>query len=126
MSYQGNSRAWEGVKIRRKEGKGGWKFDIPFLITFCASMPSFIGRVLGSSFVHISWGAAERVENIAIKITKVMNGLKQPEREETAFLCLFPLALDKLPLSWLGCGALAVMWLGWLSARLSLPLQQEN
>lgn len=125
-SYPGNSGAWEGVKIRSKEGKGGWTFDIPFLITLRASMPPLIAWVPGSSFVHISWGVAERAEHIATKITKVINDPKQPEREGTAFLWLFPLAVDKLPLSWLGRGALAVIWLGWLSARPSLPLQQGN
>lgn len=39
-----------------------------------------------------------------------MNGLKQQGREETAFPRLFPSAVDKLHLSRLGRGALAVMW----------------
>lgn len=31
-----------------------------------------------------------------------MNGPEQQGKEEMAFLCLFPLAVDKLHLSWLG------------------------
>lgn len=83
--------------------------------------PGFLicSHFLGGS--KISW-----VLHTAIKITRVINGPSQRRREKTAFLCVFPLAVDKLHLSWLGLGALTVMWLGWLSARSSLHLKQGN
>ena len=68
----------------------------------------------------------ERAEHTAIKITKVMNGPKQQGREEMAFLCLFPLAADKLHLSWLGPWSFSCDVVGWLSARPSLLYSQET
>lgn len=55
-----------------------------------------------------------------------MNGPKQPAKEEMAFLCFFLSAVDKLRLSWLRLWSFRYDVVGWLSASLSLPLQQGN